>query len=442
MDRLGEKDRNAIVLRFFENKNLREVGAALGASEDAAKMRVNRALEKLRKFFTKRGVTLSAAAIAGAVSANSVQAAPVGLAKTISAVALAKGAAAGGSTLTLVKGALKIMAWTKAKTAIVVGVGILFAAGTVATTSKWFWFSGNEIQFEAEGTVTYATAPDPRGSYTDTKHFIVARVGKIWKIRTITEKEERTGPGGPIADSVDLYYEMSFDGTNIYRFIQQDKNKILSTVPPDESDKWVFAEGDVEKADSPPGNDIHNLYPVWLAYCSAAYFKNLNGDKAVSPAFATRDFIGEPIAKMQSPAKWNMHDQSFVKDVSWLSDGTYEAVMPDGKETTQKYEPPYDTAFVWGHFENLSWTNWNGISVPNSFKITVYRPDYTSKTVAHFAVVYTFTGTLGEIRKVNNFSAVPKLTTKTHITDWRDERKNQPARYVSTNRWDYSAATR
>ena len=94
MGRLGEKDRNAIVLRFFENKNLREVGAALGASEDAAKMRVNRALEKLRKFFTKRGVTLSAAAIAGAVSANSVQAAPAALAKTISAVAVAKGAAA------------------------------------------------------------------------------------------------------------------------------------------------------------------------------------------------------------------------------------------------------------------------------------------------------------------------------------------------------------
>ena len=100
MGRLGEKDRNAIVLRFFENKNLREVGAALGASEDAAKMRVNRALEKLRKFFTKRGVTHSTAAIiAGAISANSVQAAPVALAKTISAVALAKGAAACGFNL-------------------------------------------------------------------------------------------------------------------------------------------------------------------------------------------------------------------------------------------------------------------------------------------------------------------------------------------------------
>ena len=132
ISRFGEKDRNAVVLRFFENKNLREVGAALGASEDAAKMRVNRALEKLRKFFTKRGVSSTTAIIAGAISTNSVQAAPVGLAQTISAVAIAKGAAAGGSTLALVKGALKIMAWTKAKTAVVIGVTAILA--TTSTT--------------------------------------------------------------------------------------------------------------------------------------------------------------------------------------------------------------------------------------------------------------------------------------------------------------------
>jgi len=125
--KLGGKDRDAIVLRFFENKNLREVGTALGASEDAAKMRVNRALEKLRNIFHKRGVTLTSAAIAGTVSANSVQAAPVGLAATISATAV-KSSAVAASTLTLVKGALKIMAWTKAKTAIVTAAVVVLAA--------------------------------------------------------------------------------------------------------------------------------------------------------------------------------------------------------------------------------------------------------------------------------------------------------------------------
>jgi RNA polymerase sigma factor (sigma-70 family) len=127
---LNEKDRHAIVLRFFQNKSLNETGAALGASEEAAKKRVNRAVEKLRVYFSRHGVHSTAQTIAGAMSANSVITAPVLLAKAITTVGLAQGAAAPTSTLTLMKGALKIMAWTKAKTAIVTGVVVLLAAGT------------------------------------------------------------------------------------------------------------------------------------------------------------------------------------------------------------------------------------------------------------------------------------------------------------------------
>ena len=83
MSQLNEKDRNAIVLRFFEGRPLKEVGDALGASEDAAKMRVNRALDKLRDFFHRRGITVPAAALAAAISANSIQAAPAGLAESL-----------------------------------------------------------------------------------------------------------------------------------------------------------------------------------------------------------------------------------------------------------------------------------------------------------------------------------------------------------------------
>ena len=131
MEQLGQKDHDALVLRFFENKTFAEVGATLGASEDAAKMRVNRALEKLRKFFTKRGVSSTTAILAGTISANSVQAAPVALAKSVTAVAIAKGAAASGSTLTLIKGALKIMAWTKMQTAVATAAIIICMAGSI-----------------------------------------------------------------------------------------------------------------------------------------------------------------------------------------------------------------------------------------------------------------------------------------------------------------------
>jgi uncharacterized protein (TIGR03435 family) len=127
---LGETDRQAVLLRYFENKSLAEVGSHLGAGEDTARKRVSRALEKLHRYFSKRGVSSTTAIIAGAISANSVQAAPVALAKSVVAVAIAKGAAASGSTLTLLKGALKIMAWTKAKTVVVAGAVVLFATGT------------------------------------------------------------------------------------------------------------------------------------------------------------------------------------------------------------------------------------------------------------------------------------------------------------------------
>jgi RNA polymerase sigma factor (sigma-70 family) len=129
---LGKTDRNAVVLRFFQNKSAREIAAVLNVQEAAAQKRLNRAVEKLRAHFLKRGVAVSSGALTGAISLHSAPGAPIHLATSVMAVS-AKGAAVSGSTLTLIQGALKLMAWTKAKTAIAVGIGLLFA-GTLATT--------------------------------------------------------------------------------------------------------------------------------------------------------------------------------------------------------------------------------------------------------------------------------------------------------------------
>ena len=129
MAELGETDRAALVLRYFENKTAREIAKALRMEESAAQKRVARALDKLRARFVKRGVTLTATVIAGAVAANSVQAAPAGLAVKVSAVA-AKGLAVMSSTTSLVKGALKVMAGTKWKTAAVICILVILGAGT------------------------------------------------------------------------------------------------------------------------------------------------------------------------------------------------------------------------------------------------------------------------------------------------------------------------
>jgi RNA polymerase sigma factor (sigma-70 family) len=151
--KLRAKDRDALILRYFENKNLREVGNALGLEERAAQKRVNRAVEKLRHYFSKRGVGLTTAIIAGAISANSVQAAPVGLAKTISVVVIAKGSIATTSTITLVKGTMKAMTWMKMKFALGVGLVALIASGAatvaISQTSDGDKLTAQEIAKQA-----------------------------------------------------------------------------------------------------------------------------------------------------------------------------------------------------------------------------------------------------------------------------------------------------
>jgi RNA polymerase sigma factor (sigma-70 family) len=117
MHELKEADREAILLRYFENRQFAEVGAKLGLNENAARMRVERALEKLRDIFTRRGIT-TATALASVVSANAVQIAPANLAVTLTTASIAT---AGTGTFTL----LKIMTMTKIK----LGISALVVAG-------------------------------------------------------------------------------------------------------------------------------------------------------------------------------------------------------------------------------------------------------------------------------------------------------------------------
>jgi hypothetical protein len=125
INQLGAEDRTAILLRFFEQHDMRSVGEALGSNENAAQKRVSRALEELRGLLKKRGVAFSAAALGTVLAGEAVTAAPAGLAVTISSVALAGAAAGTVTTLTL----LKFMTMTKLK----LGLGALVVAG-VATT--------------------------------------------------------------------------------------------------------------------------------------------------------------------------------------------------------------------------------------------------------------------------------------------------------------------
>jgi RNA polymerase sigma factor (sigma-70 family) len=113
---LNETDRDAVVLRFFDGKSMKEVGTALGTTEDAVKMRVNRAVKRLRKFFARRGVSVGAGAVTAAISTHAVQAAPAGLAATISDAVFAGTAITASSTIIA---ATKTVAMTTLQKAVV-----------------------------------------------------------------------------------------------------------------------------------------------------------------------------------------------------------------------------------------------------------------------------------------------------------------------------------
>jgi RNA polymerase sigma factor (sigma-70 family) len=179
--RLSEKDRQAVVLHFFEKKSFAEVGSRLGTSQDTARKRTNRALEKLRHYLSKRGVVSTTAIIAGVVSANSVSAAPVTLAGAVTGIALAKGAAASSSTLILIKGALKIMAWTKAKTAMVVGTGLLLATGTTTLIIEYELIPAREPSYQGRSLsewlpdIDYGKPQDQRAAAAEA----IRNMGKV-----------------------------------------------------------------------------------------------------------------------------------------------------------------------------------------------------------------------------------------------------------------------
>jgi RNA polymerase sigma factor (sigma-70 family) len=125
INELAAEDRSAILLRFFEQRDFRSIGQALGSNEDAAQKRVSRALEKLQLLLKERGVAFSTAALGTLLTSSAVNAAPVGLVATVSGLAVA-GATQAGGIISL----LQFTAMTKLKTSI---VGAIVAGGVAAS---------------------------------------------------------------------------------------------------------------------------------------------------------------------------------------------------------------------------------------------------------------------------------------------------------------------
>ena len=109
VESLDAVDRHAILLRYFQNKSLREVGVALGTTDDAAQKRVSRALDQLRAFFHQRGVAVSAAAFATQLSANAILTAPAALGGMVCSAVFSGAVIATGASVTFMSLAPKAL---------------------------------------------------------------------------------------------------------------------------------------------------------------------------------------------------------------------------------------------------------------------------------------------------------------------------------------------
>jgi hypothetical protein len=143
MQTLDDTDRDAVLLRYFENKSLREVGQTLGTSDDTAQKRVSRAVERLREFFSRHGVTVGASGLIVLIAANAIQAAPAGLAATISAAAVLAGTTiAATATATVTK---TIAMTTLQKT--IIGMALATAVGTGLYEARQYYHSHHLVEY-------------------------------------------------------------------------------------------------------------------------------------------------------------------------------------------------------------------------------------------------------------------------------------------------------
>ena len=153
MESLDETDRTAVLLRYFENKSLREVGQTLGTSEDAAQKRVSRAVERLREFFSKRGTAIGSSGLVAVLSTNAVQSAPIGLSSMISAAAALSGTALHGAAALGATKSIALTTFQKTLIAAVIAAGV----GTGVYETRQVSRLRNEAQTLSNSMTRYPT---------------------------------------------------------------------------------------------------------------------------------------------------------------------------------------------------------------------------------------------------------------------------------------------
>ena len=159
---LGESDRNAVLLRYIQQRSVQDVAASLGTSQEAAQKRIERAVEKLRRFFGGRGVAVPAVTLMGVVSAQAVQPVPPLLVQGIVALGVPSAPAVSAVAVGLMQEALKTMLLSK-----------LMAPGSLGVAAL-------VLMLPVVGFLA-SSRPEPRAVYDLSTDFsVTANPGEVW----------------------------------------------------------------------------------------------------------------------------------------------------------------------------------------------------------------------------------------------------------------------
>jgi RNA polymerase sigma factor (sigma-70 family) len=418
MGKLNAADRALLVLRFYENKSGPEAAALLGIREDAAHKRVARALEKLRKIFAQRGVTLTATAIAGAVSANSVQAAPVALAKTVTAVAIVKGSIAAASTLSLVKGTMHLMTWVKLKFPVGIGLAVLLTAVPIMTI-----YHNEKAEYEVDGELTLQLLGQ-NNTITSEEHesFTVSIKNGKWFIVT------KPQPGKNSANIT--RYEAGGDGKTFYQVAYYDQK----TLDPRSLNSAI---GLIENDAVPENIAGNHISELWLALASSSYLNN-SKNGMIEPVY----YLIDPSMRNEGwveKASWNrFHDPPHLpQQVIYLNKNIVG--MNGSRRVVIQPPPPFEKGFTRAIYNVEEATNIDGLTLPIrfSFKELFLNPTVTPVELeTNFNIIGNVT-TVRTVCERTNF--IPEPTEATYVDDRRFARAPKPvealAYMVTNNVW-------
>jgi len=344
----------------------------------------------------------------------------VALAKSVTAVAIAKGSTAAVSTLTLVKGTMKTMTWLKFKFALGISMGILLAGGAVTVYSS----SPNKatvekFEFEADGELTVQQINGDKIISQESESFEVSVKDDKWFIVT------KPQPGFQTAGMV--RYEIGGENDTIYQVSYLDKKTLAPT-------SLNTAMGRVETAIVPENIQGNQIAELWLAFASSHYLDGAKNGK-LKPVYQMIDSSMRNEG-WEDTAQWKRFDVEprLPQMVDYINEK--DIGVNGGRRLFIPLPPPFVKGFTRASYTVDSVTNIGGLTLPTGFSFKEYYVERNTQP-AELKVMRIVQANVTSVRTVcerTNF--IPTLTEATYIGDDRFARTPKPVAelaYMVTN---------